>query len=133
MKPLFRNFNWTCRSCTSCAPRRRRNMRWSWQQLGSLRKMLRNTALADLLHLVNCYPASLAFGVPPTCFWFASCFDAYIVVVFSVYSTNPKAEQPHMAKFSELMKREYTPKTIEFAISQGLLMMRCTKAKKYAE
>jgi hypothetical protein len=95
--------------------------------------MLKSTALADLLHLVNCYPVSPAFGVPPTCFWFVSCFDAYIVVVFSVYSTNPEAEKAHMAKFSELMKKEYTPKTMEFALAQGLLTMRCTKAKKYAE
>ena len=38
-----------------------------------------------------------------------------------------------MAKFAELMKKEYTPKTMEFALAQGLLTMRCTKAKKYAE
>src|SRR3954463_1488992 len=38
-----------------------------------------------------------------------------------------------MAKFSELMKKEYTPKSMEFALAQGLLTMRCTKAKKYAE
>src|SRR3954469_17335429 len=95
--------------------------------------MLKNTALEDLLHLENCYPVRLAFCVLSTCFWLASCFDAYIVVVFSVYSTNPEAEQAHMAKFSELMKKEYTPKTMEFALSQGLLTMRCTKAKKYDE
>src|SRR3954466_12020260 len=95
--------------------------------------MLRNTASADLLHSPSCYPVSCTFGVLLTCFWLASCFDAYIVVVFSVYSTNPEAEQAHMAKFSELMKKEYTPKTMEFALSQGLLTMRSTKAKKYAE
>ena len=38
-----------------------------------------------------------------------------------------------MAKFAELMKKEYTPKSMEFALAQGLLTMRCTKAKKYAE
>src|SRR4051812_23358849 len=38
-----------------------------------------------------------------------------------------------MAKFSELMKKDYTPQTMEFALSQGLLTMRCTKAKQYAE
>ena len=38
-----------------------------------------------------------------------------------------------MAKFAELMKKDYTPRTMEFALAQGLLMMRCTKAKKYAE
>ena len=39
-----------------------------------------------------------------------------------------------MAKFAELMKKDnYTPRTTEFALSQGLLTMRCTKAKKYAE
>src|SRR4051812_43580802 len=95
--------------------------------------MLKNTALEDFLHLVNCYPVRLAFGVLLTRFWLSNCFDAYIVVVFLVYSTNAEAEQAHMAKFSELMKKEYTPKTMEFALSQGLLTMRCTKAKKYAE
>ena len=50
-----------------------------------------------------------------------------------MYSTNPDAEQAHMAKFAELMKKEYAPKTMEFALAQGLLTMRCTKAKKYAE
>ena len=38
-----------------------------------------------------------------------------------------------MAKFAELMKKEYAPKSMEFALAQGLLTMRCTKAKKYAE
>ena len=38
-----------------------------------------------------------------------------------------------MAKFAELMKKDYTPRTMEFALAQGLLTMRCTKAKKYAE
>ena len=38
-----------------------------------------------------------------------------------------------MAKFAELMQKEYTPQTMEFALAQGLLTMRCTKAKKYAE
>src|ERR1041384_3113097 len=38
-----------------------------------------------------------------------------------------------MAMFAELMKKEYAPKTMEFALAQGLLTMRCTKAKKYAE
>src|SRR3954462_3841380 len=31
------------------------------------------------------------------------------------------------------MKKDYTPQTVEFALAQGLLTMRCTKAKKYAE
>ena len=39
-----------------------------------------------------------------------------------------------MAKYAELMKKDnYTPKTTEFALAKGLLTMRCTKAKKYAE
>src|SRR4051812_19950918 len=39
-----------------------------------------------------------------------------------------------MAKFAELMKKDdYTPRTTKFALSRGLLTMRCTKAKKYAE
>jgi len=39
-----------------------------------------------------------------------------------------------MAKFADLMKMDnYTSRTTEFALSQGLLTMRCTKAKKYAE
>ena len=39
-----------------------------------------------------------------------------------------------MAKYSKLMKQDnYTPKTTEFALAKGLLTMRCTKAKKYAE
>ena len=50
-----------------------------------------------------------------------------------MYCTNPDAEQAHMAKFAELMKKEYAPKTMEFALAQGLLTRRCTKAKKYAE
>src|SRR3954464_15832683 len=60
-------------------------------------------------------------------------FDASIAVVVSVYSTNAEAEQAHMTKFSELMKKDYTPQTVEFALAQGLVTMRCTKAKKYAE
>ena len=58
---------------------------------------------------------------------------AYTFAILAVYSTNPEAEQAHMAKFAGLMKKEYTPKTMEFALAQGLLTMRCTKAKKYAE
>ena len=38
-----------------------------------------------------------------------------------------------MAKFAELMKKDYTPRTMEFALAQGLLTMRCKKANKYAE
>jgi len=57
---------------------------------------------------------------------------SYTFAILAVYSTNPEAEQAHMAKFAELMKKEYTPKTMEFALAQGLLTMRCTKAKKYA-
>ena len=39
-----------------------------------------------------------------------------------------------MAKYAELMKKDnYTPKKTEFAVAKGLLTMRCTKAKKYAE
>src|ERR1041384_766750 len=38
-----------------------------------------------------------------------------------------------MAKFAKLMKKDYTPRTTEFSLAQGLLIMRCTKAKKYAE
>ena len=39
-----------------------------------------------------------------------------------------------MATFAELMKKDnYTPRTTEFALAKGLLTMRCTKAKKYAE
>ena len=38
-----------------------------------------------------------------------------------------------MAKFAELMKKDYTPRTMEFALAQGLFTMRCMKAKKYAE
>jgi len=39
-----------------------------------------------------------------------------------------------MAQFAELMKKDnYTPRTTEFALSRGLLTMRCAKAKKYAE
>jgi len=56
-----------------------------------------------------------------------------LLIALAVYSTNPEAEQAHMAKFAELMKKEYTPRTVEFALAQGLLTMRCTKAKKYAE
>src|SRR3954468_4076224 len=52
----------------------------------------------------------------------------------AVYSTNPEAEQAHMTKYDELMKKDnYTPKTTEFALAKGLLTMRCAKAKKYAE
>jgi hypothetical protein len=87
----------------------------------------------DLLHSVNCYPVRLAFSVLLTRSWLVHYFDASIVVVASVYSTNAEAEQAHMAKFSELMRKEYTPQTMEFALAQGLLTMRCTKAKKYAE
>jgi hypothetical protein len=61
-------------------------------------------------------------------------FDLYTIIVFTVYSTNPEAEQAHMAQFAELMKKDnYTPRTTEFALSRGLLTMRCAKAKKYAE
>ena len=39
-----------------------------------------------------------------------------------------------MASFAELMKKDnYTPRTTEFSLAKGLLTMRCTKAKKYAE
>ena len=51
-----------------------------------------------------------------------------------VYSTNPDADQAHMASFAELMKKDnYTPRTTEFALAKGLLTMRCSEAKKYAE
>ena len=58
---------------------------------------------------------------------------SYCVDVLAEYSANVEAEQADMAKFAELMKKEYTPKSMEFALAQDLLTMRCTKAQKYAE
>ena len=97
--------------------------------------MQRNTVLGGLLHLARCYPIRCPpCIVLPTCCFLTTWFYVYAIVAFAVYSTNADAEQAHMAKFAELMKKDdYTPKTTEFALSQGLLTMRCTKAKKYAE
>ena len=37
---------------------------------------------------------------------------SYSFVIFTAYSTNPDAEQAHMAKYAEFMKKyDYTPKT----------------------
>src|ERR1041384_4231124 len=97
--------------------------------------MPKNTVPGDLLRLARCYPVRyLPCIVLPTCCCLAAWFDFYTIAVFTVYSTNPKAKQAHMAKYAELMKKDnYTPKTTEFALAKGLLTMRCTKAKKYAE
>src|SRR4051812_45309650 len=97
--------------------------------------MPKNTVLGDLLLSARCYPVRCFFlhcisdSVLSCCL-----FSLMFFGCFTVYSTNPEAEQAHMASFAELMKKDnYTPRTTEFALAQGLLTMRCTKAKKYAE
>src|SRR3954464_13726667 len=49
-------------------------------------------------------------------FWLVALFSLMFFCL-SVYSTNPEAEQAHMAKYAELMKKaNYTLKTMEFAL-----------------
>ena len=57
------------------------------------------------------------------------------LVLFSkVYAVNPDAEKARLDEFSEIMKKDaYTPKSVRFAESLGLLQMRTTKAATFAD